>query len=262
MNKEECHINYKEKISSGKNLYKRNKGESWYYLNEKTLQAMYPNDGIKIFSDIQKKENKYADNYLIKENIKHGLHPYQNKCSKTKRVIGYIPVENENGEDGFIRIIGFAWSRLLLVIFSLVLCASIFLFGMWFANKDDIPGLDNTAVSYQIDGVENKDKDSILLPGIKVMNVKENDMHVKAVLMNPPGNGCYFKYTIVLKDSNDVLYTSGLIEPGKAVTEFDINKKMKEGRYPIKIIVQTRDISDPDIVYNGGNINAEMIVSK
>lgn len=245
-----------------KNVYRNKKGESWYYLGDKEMQTVYPNGGAKIFADIHKKEKQDAGDHLIGKDTAYGLYPYHGKCSKSERVIGYIAVESESGEDGFIRIIGTAWTRLLLAVFALVMCVTIFLFGMWYAKKDEVPGLDKTAVSYHIDGVENKDKDSILLPGIKVINAKEDDTHIEAVLMNPAGNGCYFTYSIILEQSGDTLYTSGMIEPGKAVTQFDINTTLKAGKYPIKIYVQTRDVSNPDIVYNGGALNAELTVTK
>ncbi len=147
-------------------------------------------------------------------------------------------------------------------ILAILVCAAIFLVGVWFAQRDEVPGLDKTAVSYHIDGVKNTDEDSILLPGLSVLNGKANDTHIKAVLMNPDGNGCYFKYTIIQKDSEEVLYTSGLIEPGKAVTEFDLNKKLKAGKYPIQVIVETNDLKNPEIVYNAGNIDAQLVVTE
>lgn len=134
--------------------------------------------------------------------------------------------------------------------------------GIWFAQKDEVTGLDKTAVSYHIDGVKNTDENSILLPGISVINVKENDAHVEAALFNPEGNACYFRYTMILKDTEEVLYTSGLIEPGKAVTEFDLDKKFKAGTYPVEIHVETSDLKDPEIAYNGGNIDARLNVTK
>lgn len=214
-----------------------------------------------MFCDLHRHENKNTDNYLIGEHSDFGLYSYREKLSWLKRPVGYIPVINEHGEDGFIRIIATSWLHLLLPLHIVSICFSIFLFGMWYARKDVIPGLDKTAISYHIEGIKNTDKDSILLPGLKVLNAKENNTHIKSVFMNPDGNTCYFKYIIIRKDNGDVLYTSGLIGPGKAVTEFDINKKLKAGTYPVKVNVQTYDLSDPDIAYNAGNIDVDLIVA-
>lgn len=248
-------------LSHAKRTYKDHSGSFWNYVNENELQTIYHNGGFKVFSDLHLHGNSKARDYLTQQNTEIGLYPYRTKLSWLKRTVGYIPVTEENGERGFIRIIGNAWQRTLFLLLALFICAAIFLVGMWFAKKDEVPGLDKTAVSYHIDGVENTDQDSILLPGLNVLNAEENDTHVKAVLMNPQGNGCYFKYIIIQKDTEDVLYTSGLIEPGKAVTEFELNKKLKAGKYPIQVVVETNDLKNPEIVYNAGNIDAQLVVT-
>lgn len=223
---------------------------------------MYPNGGFRVFSDMHTWGNASAENHLDTDRSETGLYPYRQKLSWSKRAAGYIPVTDEEGEEGFIRIIGNAWYRRLLPVLAVLVCAALFLGGVWFAQKDEVAGLDKTAVSYHIDGVENTDEDSILLPGISIINVQENATHVEATLFNPEGNGCYFKYTVKLKDTGEALYTSGLIEPGKAVTEFDLDKKFQAGTYPVDIIVETIDLKDPEIIYNGGTIDSQLNVTK
>lgn len=245
-----------------KRTYKDHNGGYWDYVNDDELQGMYPTGGFRIFSDMHTHGNGKTDDYIIGEQTERRLNPYLQKLSWSKRIAGYIPVTDEKGEEGFIRIIGNPWHRQFLPVLAVFICAFLFLGGVWFAQKDEVPGLDKTAVSYHIDGVKNKDEDSILLPGISVINVKENDSHVEASLFNPEGNVCYFKYTMILKDTEEVLYTSGLIEPGKAVTEFDLDKKFKAGTYPVELIVETSDLKDPEVVYNGGNIDAQLNVTK
>lgn len=249
-------------MPDAKRAYKDDSGGFFHYVNDNELQGMYPNGGFRVFSDLHVHENSEAQDYLVGADTELGLYPYRGKQSWMKRTVGYIPVKDENEEEGFVRIIGNAWQRPLLLILALLICGGIFLSGVWFAQKDEVPGLDKTAVSYHIEGVKNTDKDSILLPGLSVFNSKEDDTHVKAVLMNPEGNGCYFKYTIKLKDTGEVLYTSGLIKPGKAVTEFDLKKKLKAGKYPVLVVVETNDLKNPAIMYNAGNIDAQLVVTQ
>ena len=226
------------------------------------MQALYPNGGFKVFSDIHMRENPKAEDHLAGEKAEVGLYPYQNRLAWTKRVVGYIPVVDGKGEEGFLRIVDHAWHRLLSVILAALVCAIIFLAGIWTARKDEVEGLDKTAVSYHVEGIKNTDSDSILLPGVSKLNGREDDTHIKAVLLNPEGNECYFRYTIKQTDTGESLYASGLIEPGKAVMEFDLSKKLKAGTYPIEVIVETRDIQDPEIVYNAGNIEAQLIITE
>lgn len=249
-------------MPAARHQHKDHNGALWNYISDKELQKMFPNGGFKILSDMGKKSSLEAADILEAEGSEAGLYPYKIKQSWLKIVTGYIPVVDEEGEEGFIRITGRAWRKLLLAILAVLLSSSIFIAGIWFASKEDIPGLDKTAVSYHIDGVENTNSESILLPGLNVLKAKENDTHLKAALINPDGNGCYFKYTIKLKDTDETLYSSGLIAPGKAVTEFDLNRTFEAGKYPIKVIIETRDTEDQDIEYNAGNIDAQLEVTK
>lgn len=242
--------------------FKDYNGVLWNYVSEEELQKMFPNGGFKVFSDMEQKDNSDKTNILEAETGQIALYPYKKKQSWLKRAVGYIPVMDETGQAGFIRIMEYAWYKLLIVIVAALVCASIFIAGIWFAKKDEVPGLDKTAISYHIDGVRNTDSESILLPGLSVLKAKENENHVKVVLFNPDGNECYFKYIIKLKKTGEILYSSGLIPPGKAVTEFNINRTLESGKYPIKVIIETRDINDQNIEYNAGNIDAYLEITK
>lgn len=249
-------------IPEAKRHYHDRFGNTWLFLSDAEIQTLFPNGGFKIFSDLDIHKNKQSQHILVNESAEIGVYPYQKKLAWMKRTIGYIPSINESKEIGFIRIIGMAWYRPLLILLAILMSASIFLIGMWYAKKDEVAGLDQTAVAYHIEGVKNTDEDSILLPGISVLNGKVNDRHIKAVLMNPDGNSCYFKYSIQRKDTKTILYISGLIGPGKAVTEFNLNQALPIGKYPIRVKVETHDLKDPDIVYNAGNIDAELFIAE
>lgn len=245
--------------------FKDNQGRVWSYLDEKEIQVLYPNGGFKIFGDMERKVNKNADHFLAGTEPDvdwYGLYPYTRKNSWIKKSIGYIKVKDETGETWFIRVLTNAWIRPFLLLCMLMAGTSIFLGGMWFAKQDETPGLDQTAVSYHIDGVRNTDPESILLPGISRLKVKAGEVRIHTALVNPEGNTCYFKYIIQLADTKEVLYTSGLIEPGKAVTEFELIRMLEPGEYPVTIIVETRDTEDYETVYNAGNIDAVLDVSE
>lgn len=236
--------------------------EELYYIEEEELQRLYPNGGFKLLADIHKNGNRDAEHILEGRHADIHLFPYQKKIPWLKGLIGYVPVSDEKGEEGYLRIIKTAWHRPLLIMLTLMISAMIFLIGVQFAQSQDESGLDKTAVSYHIDGVKNTDKDSILLPGLSVLHGNAKDTHMKAALINPDGNECYFQYTIRLKSTGETLYTSGLIKPGTAVMEFDLSRVLPEGKYPIQVLVETRDLSDRDIVYNPGNIDAQLVITK
>ena len=85
---------------------------------------------------------------------------------------------------------------------------------------------------------------------------------MKEALINPDGNECYFTYSIKLADTGEELYRSGLIPPGKAVMEFDLNRALSAGEYPVEVTVRTRDLKDVNIEYNAGNIDTHLEVAE
>lgn len=241
--------------------YKDSNGNVWKYISEKDMQALFPNGGFMIFSDLGKKKG-CSDHILEGIGFTAAASAYKKKQSWFRYVIGYVPVTDGGQEDGFVRILGTAWYKLLIILFAVLVSLTIFIGGIWFAKQDEVPGLDKTAVSYHMDGVRNTDSTSIMLPGIHEINAKENEAHVKAALINPEGNDCYFKYIITLSDTDEMLYSSGLIAPGKAVMEFDLKRTLSVGEYPIRVRVETTDIKNLDIQYNAGNIDAQLKVTR
>lgn len=249
-------------MSQARQTFKDRNETKWNYINEKDLHAIFPNGGFKIFSDLHKKGKLDKANTLETEEASIGLYPYKNKLPWMKSVIGYIPIVDENGKEGFIRIIGVECYKVLIPIFVIFLCLSIFTAGIWLVKKSEVSGLDKTAVSFHIKGMKNTDSGTIMLPGLEVLSAKEDETYIKTNLINPDGNGCYFRYSIKLEDTGETLYTSGLIPPGKAVIEFNMKKGLKAGTYPVMVLVETQDLKDASIVYNGGNIEATLEVKK
>ena len=47
--------------------------------------------------------------------------------------------------------------------------------------------------------------------------------------MNPEGNPCYFTFTLVLKDTDETIYQSKMVEPGKAITQITLSKELSAG---------------------------------
>lgn len=77
-------------------------------------------------------------------------------------------------------------------------------------------------------------------------------------LWNPPTNPCYFQFQVTYE--GETLYESGLIEPGKAVTEVPLGRTFEAGTYDLKIVIKTFSLEDAKTPMNGGNIECTLNV--
>lgn len=71
-----------------------------------------------------------------------------------------------------------------------------------------------------------------------------------AVMGNAAGNTHSFWFTLTLKDSQDLLYTSDLLPVGTKLNEVKLEKKLKKGSYPAVITVHLVDDKGEDIKSN------------
>ena len=99
-----------------------------------------------------------------------------------------------------------------------------------------------------------------MLPGFKTLTMDAQTGKIEAALVNPEGNPCYFRYMIVLKDTQEELYRSGLLEPGTAVTEFTIKNELEPGSYDIELRIETGQLSDYTQEMNSGVVSAVLEV--
>ena len=107
--------------------------------------------------------------------------------------------------------------------------------------------------------MENTDPESIALPGVSRIEMEAGTTRVDFPLVNPEGNTCYMKYTIRDAQTDEVLYSSGLIGPGQAVLSFDLNRPVEAGTYDILLQVETSDAAlDCTVQLNGAEIPAEL----
>lgn len=239
--------------------FKDGAGNVWGYMTAKELAKRYPNGGYRIVADLKKKENPSGDLSLTGEGKRTRLYAYNRKKKRTERTAGYIDVSGPDHPDSFVRVRAGNVLRgvILPAVLFLLLCAVFFL-GWWLSRKEKVPGLDEAAVSYKVEGMENTDPESIALPGVSRIEMEAGTTRVDFPLVNPEGNTCYMKYTIRDAQTDEVLYSSGLIGPGQAVLSFDLNRPVEAGTYDILLQVETSDLDDYTVQLNGAEIPAEL----
>lgn len=125
-------------------------------------------------------------------------------------------------------------------------------------------GLDPNAKDYTpaVSQEVEPDKEHIALPGYTDIKMEADTDVAYLALWNPPKNSCYFKFMIYTKKENELLYESGLILPGKAVTEIKLNKKIPQGNHDIVVEVHTYDLDDKEVELNGAKVETKLIALK
>ncbi len=237
------------------------KKQFWPYISAKRMQELYPNGGYMTVGDVRKKNKKDCSSVLVGNGQKIPVLPFQQMLKSGEKCFGYIRVESEDFADAYIRIIVKKKTWLFLLPLLLLLLGLLILLGLKLMDGKG-PDLDKSAISYHIEGLENKDDSNISIPIFGKVTVDSETMESEIHLANPKGNPCYFQYKIIMKDSKEELYQSGLIEPGTAIPKVTINKQLSPGEYPAMIVVNTFALEDHTVAMNGGEMDITLIVEE
>lgn len=123
---------------------------------------------------------------------------------------------------------------IILIILVLLLIAGGITLGLhwndWFGSEKpettQTGELDIDPDAGEWDGgqLENKGGEAkgIKIPGYPSITLPADTKDVAVALLNPEGNPCYFKFELVLNDTNEVLYTSKLVPPGKTISKISL----------------------------------------
>jgi len=71
----------------------------------------------------------------------------------------------------------------------------------------------------------------IRFPSIDNVTVPSNTTNGNMFLPNPADNQCYLTFEIVLKDTSESIYSSGLVKPGMCITEIVLSKGLPKGKH-------------------------------
>ena len=155
------------------------------------------------------------------------------------------------------------WIILAAVLVILAAAAGLFLtFGTRRENPDG-KGIVLEEGAEDWDG-EMKDmsegQTGIKIPGYGEITVPTGETTWKITLANPEENTCYFKYSVTIDDSETPIYESDLIEPGKAVREFEVTEPLEAGDYEIHLNISTYAMDEELTPLNGAVVKAVLHV--
>lgn len=143
-------------------------------------------------------------------------------------------------------------------IFVVVIVAVVIYFLVKQDSKDPAfsPDLDENA-KVQTDMIREK-PEGIRIPGYPRITISADTKDVTMNLQNPEGNPCYFTFEIVLTDEEETIYTSKLVEPGKAITDVTLSHALEKGEYPAVIKITTTSLTDGSEM-NGAEVETVLV---
>ena len=125
--------------------------------------------------------------------------------------------------------------RKIMALAAFILCVLLLLPIVWHSSST-IPDKDNNTASLnepeQIEQIEN-----IILPGFDYLDINKPGR----MLCNMNEN-YYLQFNIILKDTEEVIYSSGLVEYNSYINNITLTKEIEEGEYEALIFIQPYDL--------------------
>lgn len=102
----------------------------------------------------------------------------------------------------------------------------------------------------------------VAIPGWGSIYLPANSLEADADLFNPEANAdwYYLTFQLRLKETNDVIFQTGLIPPGKYCTKVTLTHTLAPGNYNGIMHVQPYYIKDPPTPTNNANFEIQIIV--
>ena len=120
---------------------------------------------------------------------------------------------------------------------AVILLALIVLFMLLLIPKtkenETIPDKENNIASLNDNNTEQQ---SIILPGFV-----ELDINNPGKLLCNLNEDFYLQFNIILKETDELIYSSGLVEYGNYINEIKLNKELQKGEHDAIMLIQPFD---------------------
>lgn len=101
---------------------------------------------------------------------------------------------------------------------------------------------------------------SVKVPYYSDIYMDPDTRQVRVTLVNPKENNCYFTYTWTIEGQEEAIYTSDLIEPGKAIEGIELAEGLESGEYKLDMQISTYSMKDQKEM-NKAVVKTKLIVS-
>ncbi len=147
-----------------------------------------------------------------------------------------------------------AWQLAVAAVIVVAMVAGGVLLGIVLGNRNYADDFNGSPVDYDwvLPQGSNPGANQIVLPGYGDLLFTAGQKQIEIILPNPKGNPCYFRYTLLLEETGEILYQSPLIAPGKAVLEIELSRALPKGDYHLTIAIDSISLADGRTPMNGG----------
>lgn len=145
--------------------------------------------------------------------------------------------------------------------------------GRWFGDAPQgAPGAQTAGNRLEIDPnageyvapapVEQPGGEGIAIPGWGSITIPAGQTAVTVDFPNPEANAdkYYLSFELRLKDSGEVLYTSGLVKPGLHIQQITLSRALEAGTYAAIVHVQPYKMDEAQTATNNADMETELIV--
>lgn len=110
-----------------------------------------------------------------------------------------------------------------------------------------------------------KEEQGVSISGWDSMTIPANEKEIPVDFYNPKENEGLYYLTFELRiynnnESYEVLYTSGLVEPGKHINQITISHGLEKGMYKAVVHVQPYRMDEDKTITNNSDIKIKLIV--
>lgn len=148
--------------------------------------------------------------------------------------------------------------NIIIAVLAVLLLAAIG-FIAWYFTRPVAPELERGTVSLTPTPTGQQAPDGIQIPGYPQLVADSATGVVSVMFQNPEGNLCYFQIDLVLQDTGETIYKSGLFEPGTGIENPKLDTVPAPGVYSAVIVYNTQSMTDNSPM-NGASIQTELTV--
>lgn len=232
-------------------------------ITKKQFRQLYPDGGFDLAGEIALRGSKNDDDATVFVDTLGGRRAVLplRTLGRFWRAVGYLPYGEGEDADAWLVVKA---NRLPQTVVGVALILVALVAALVLAVVFGGPQLDPYAKKYSNPDLarpEGTPSDQIAIPGYNAFQLPVGGTELHVPLANAEGNPCYMQYSIVLDESQEVLYESKLIPPGEAVTDFNISHDLPAGDHDITVKINTFDINDFKKPLNGAEVATDIKVS-
>lgn len=134
-------------------------------------------------------------------------------------------------------------------------------------SVSDVPEIDPNASEYVEPQSEENEANGIAVPGWNSLDIPKNETEVTTVdFYNPEENEGQYQLTFELRLPNEsaqgyeVLYKSGLVDPGLHIQHITLAHELEEGTYDATLHVQPYRMDETKTATNNADMQTKLIV--